>query len=232
MVSPTESGPGGPNFCRRVPATPRRGCGRRPSAAPHRISRILSGPDVESVPPVRRFWVLRLFSPTGDGTGSFSYFSCRTARGVSIPARGVHGFLLRPFYALVGTSGSRRSVSRSHRYRAQSRTASPRGGLLAAFRSLACVVTTATRRAFGPRVIRTRIRPLRERSAHRTRIETGRKDRLQTAYSLPSGRTQACHAHLASAENRSPEAGRTEQMAVWTLRPASEGHLTGVGRPV
>ena len=26
----------------------------------------------------------------------------RTARGVSIPARGVHGFLLRPFYALVG----------------------------------------------------------------------------------------------------------------------------------
>lgn len=37
---------------------------------------------------------------------------------------------------------------------------SPGGLLLAAFRSLACVVTTATRRAFGPRVIRTRIRPL------------------------------------------------------------------------
>lgn len=63
-------------------------------------------------------------------------------------------------YALVGTSGSRRSVSRSHSYRAQPRTASPRGRLLAAFRSLTCVVTTATRRAFGPRVIRTRIRPL------------------------------------------------------------------------
>lgn len=135
-------------------------------------------------------------------------------------------------YALVGTSGSRRSVPRPHSYRAQPRTASPRGRLLAAFRSLTCVVTTAPRRAFGPRVIRTRIRPLRERSAHRTRIETGPQGPSIRGVSLPSGRTQACHAHLASAENRSSEAGRTEQMAVWTLRPASEGHLTGVGRPV
>ena len=40
-----------------------------PSAAPHRISRILSGTDVESIPPFLGFLVLRLFSPAGDGTG-------------------------------------------------------------------------------------------------------------------------------------------------------------------
>ena len=82
-----------------VAAFPRRPDGDTvggPSAAPHRISRILSGADVESFSPFRRFRAVRPLPSAGDGTRASCRFSCRTARGVSIPARDVHGFLLRP----------------------------------------------------------------------------------------------------------------------------------------
>ena len=88
---------------RRVPATLRWGYGRRPSAAPHRISRILSGPDVESIPPFLGFWVLRLFSPTGDGTGSFSYFS-----GQHEESRYRHAAFMAFFYDLYALVGNLR----------------------------------------------------------------------------------------------------------------------------
>ena len=69
-----------------------------PSAAPRRISRILSGTDVESIPPFLGFCGYSGCSrPQGTVLGGgFPTLSYRTARGVSIPARGVHGFLLRP----------------------------------------------------------------------------------------------------------------------------------------
>ena len=103
----------------------------------------------------------------------------------------------------------------------------PRGRLLAAFRSLTCVVTTAPRRAFGPRVIRTRIRPLAgaECAPNSNRGRTAGTVCNQFAPAV--GRTQACHAHLASAENRSPETRLKRNLGL-----VSEGHLTGVGRPV
>lgn len=183
-----------------------------------------------SVP--RILWVLRLFSPTGGRYWEGVFLLYPTGRhGESQYRHAAFMAFFYDLYALVGTSGSRRSASRPHSYRAWPRTAAPRGRLLAAFRSLTCVVTAAARRAFGPRVIRTRIRPLAgaECAPNSNRGRTAGPFR----HDVPApGRTQACHAHLAAAENRSPETGRTEQTAVRTLRPVSEGHLTGVGRPV
>ena len=221
MFSPAELGPDGPNFCRRVPATARLGYGRWAVSRPAPNFTHSLCPDVESISPVRRFLVLRPFPSAGDGTMAFSYFS-----GQHEESRYRHAAFMAFFYdlyALVGTSGSRRSVSRPHEWSER---------LLSAFPPV-CVVTTAPRRAFGPRVIRTRIRPLAGAECAPNSNRGREAGPSANGVSLPCpGRTQACHAHLASAENRSPETGRTERMAAWTLRPVSEGHLTGVGRPV
>ena len=206
-------------FFRRVPATDRLGYGRRAVSRPapnfthslwHRrrvdlvVHLILGTPAV----PVRRgrYWGVFLL--------------LRTALGVSIPARGVYGFLLRPLRTGRDLRFSEVRVAAAFVERTPSFGVPP-----------VRVVTTAPRRAFGPRVIRTRIRPLAgaECAPNSNRGRTAGPFR----HDVPAtGRTQACHAHLAAAENRSSETGRTEQMAVWTLRPVSEGHLTGVGRPV
>ena len=178
-------------------------------------------------------WVLRLFSPAGDGTGrGFSYFILPdSTRSLDTGTR--RSWLSFTTFLRTGREppvlgGPRRGRIATGLGRVRRPT---RGRLLAAFRSLTCVVTTATRRAFGPRVIRTRIRPLA--GAECAPNSNRGREAGTFRHDVPApGRTQACHAHLASAENRSSETGRTEQMAVWTLRPVSEGHLTGVGRPV
>ena len=135
-------------------------------------------------------------------------------------------------YALVGTSGSRKPASGPQRYLATG-TTTLRRGLLSHCRSPACVTyRPGAAGLWPPRHPHPHPPPCG--SGVRTELESRPdcRDRLQTAHPCSSGRTQACHAHLATAENRSSETGRTEQMAVWTLRPVSEGHLTGVGRPV
>ena len=132
-----------------------------PSAAPHRISRILSGTDVESIPPFLGFWVLRLFSPTWDGTGDVFLLLISDDTG-SLDTGTRRSWL--SFTTFLRTGREPPVLGGPCRGRIDIGPGrirqSPRGLLLAAFRSLACVVTTAPRRAFGPRVIRTRIRPL------------------------------------------------------------------------
>ena len=94
-----------------------------------------------------------------DGTWAFSYFSCWIARGVSIPARGVYGFLLRPLRTgreppVLGGPRPGRNATWLREPRRSEEVFCP-----AAVRRLA-LFTARARRAFGPRVIRTRIRPL------------------------------------------------------------------------
>ena len=152
----------------------------------------------------------------------------RTARGVSIPARGVHGFLLRPFYALVGNlrfSEARASVAWIPGPAAYG---SPRGDFFLRHSVLLNALSPPWRGGpLAPASSAPASAPSRERSAHRTRIEAGPQGPSILDVSLLSGRTQACHAHLAAAENRSSETGLKRNLGL-----VSEGHLTGVGRPV
>ena len=162
-----------------------------------------------------------------DGTWAFSYFSCRIARGVSIPARGVHGFLLRPFYALVGNLRfSEVRVRAATLLGYGNHDAPKRSSVPLPFAGLRC--TARAQRAFGPRVIRTRIRPLAGAECTPNSNRGREAGPSANGVSLPCpGRTQACHAHLAAAENGSPETRLKSSLGL-----VSEGHLTGVGRPV
>ena len=149
MWPQTEHGPGGPNFFfRRVPATARLGYGRRAVSRPapnfthslwHR----------RRVDPAVRLILGTPSAPVRRGRYCGVFLLLRTARGVSIPARGVHGFLLRPLRIGRDLRFSEVRVAAAFVERTPSFGAPP-----------VCVVTTAPRRAFGPRVIRTRIRPL------------------------------------------------------------------------
>ena len=184
MVSPTE--PGGPGRCRRVPATLRRGYGRRAVSRPapnfthslwHRrrvdpvVHLILGTPSV----PVRR----------GRYRGVFPFL--RTARGVSIPARGVHGFLLRPFYALVGNlrfSEARASVAWILGPVAYG---SPRGDFFLRHSVLLNALSPPRRGGpLAPASSAPASAPSRERSAHRTRIEAGPQGPSANSSPLPS----------------------------------------------
>ena len=209
-----------------------RSAGRQPPRAEFHAFSLARRRVDPSVP--RILWVLRLFSPAGDGTGrGFSYFILPDGTG-SLDTGTRRSWL--SFTTLLRTGREPPVLGGSRPGRNATWLWEPRRSeevfYPTAVRRLA-LFTARAQRAFGPRVIRTRIRPLCGSGVH-TELESrpGRRGRLQTAHPCSSGRTQACHAHLATAENRSPETGRTEQMAVWTLRPVSEGHLTGVGRPV
>ena len=130
-------------------------------------------------------------------------------------------------YAPVGTSGSRKSASGPQRYLAPG-TATLRRGLPSHCRSPACVVYRPGAAGLWP-PRHPHPHPTPCGGGVRTELESrpGCRGRLQTAYSCPSGRTQACHAHLATAENRSSETRLKSSLGL-----VSEGHLTGVGRPV
>lgn len=71
VIPQAEPGPDGPNFCRRVPATARLGYGRRAVSRPVPNFTHSLCPDVESIPPIRRFWVLRPFPSGGTVLGRF-----------------------------------------------------------------------------------------------------------------------------------------------------------------
>ena len=91
-----------------------------------------------SVP--RILWVLRLFSPAGDGTGrGFSYFILPDGTG-SLDTGARRSWLsFTTFTHWSGISGSRRSASGPQRYLAPG-TTTLRRGLLSHCRSPACVV--------------------------------------------------------------------------------------------
>ena len=184
MFSPTE--PGGPDRCRRVPATARLGYGRRTVSRPApsfthslwprrrvdpAVHLILGTPAV----PVRR----------GRYRGVFPFL--RTARGVSIPARGVHGFLLRPFYALVGNlrfSEARAAVAWIPGPVAYG---SPRGDFFLRHSVLPNALSPPRRGGpLAPASSAPASAPSRERSAHRTRIEAVPQGPSATSSPLPS----------------------------------------------
>ena len=184
MFSPTE--PGGPDRCRRVPATARLGYGRRTVSRPapsfthslwHRrrvdpvVHLSLGTPAV----PVRR----------GRYRGVFPFL--RTARGVSIPARGVHGFLLRPFYALVGNLRFSEARSAVAWIPGPAAYGSPRGDFFLRHSVLLNALSPPRRGGpLAPASSAPASAPLRERSAHRTRIEAGRQGPSANSSPLPS----------------------------------------------
>ena len=127
-----------------------------------------------------------------------------------------------------GTSGSRRPAPRSHGYRVRSHTAVPEG-------TSSCGIPFSLMRChhrgaaglWPPR--HPHPHPPPRGSGVRTELESRpyRTGTVCNQFAPAVGRTQACHAHLASAENRSPETGLKRNLGL-----VSEGHLTGVGRPV
>lgn len=183
----------------------------------------LAGPQIFGTPsvPVRRgrYWVV------------FLLLSYRTARGVSIPARGVHGFLLRHLRTCRDFRFSEARVRAATLLGSGNHDAPKRSSVPLPFAVLRFIYRPGAAGLWPPR--HPHPHPPPRGSGVRTELESRPVCRdMSEATCLSLGRTQACHAHLAAAENRSPETSRTEQMAVWTLRLVSEGHLTGVGRPV
>ena len=178
-----------------------------------------------SVP--RILWVLRLFSPAGDGTGrGFSYFILPDGTGSLNTGTRRSWLSFTTFTHWSGTSGSRRSASGPQRYLATG-TTTLRRGLLSHCRSPACVVYRPGAAGLWP-PRHPHPHPPPRGSGVRTELESRPdcRDRSNVT-SPPSGRTQACHAHLATAENGSPETRLKQDLGL-----VSEGHLTGVGRPV
>lgn len=177
-----------------VAAFPRRPDGDTvggPSAAPHRISRILSGADVESFSPVRRFRAVRPLPSAGDGTRASCHFSCRTARGVSIPARDVHGFLLRPLRTGRGLRFSEVRVAATQ-LQGPAAYGGPRGD--AFLRHSVRLHALWPPRHGGPLAPASSApasAPLRERSAHRTRIEAGPRGRSDMTSPPPAAPKRA-----------------------------------------
>ena len=138
-------------FFRRVPATDRLGYGRRAVSrpAPDFTHPLWHRRRVDPAVP-RIFGTPAVLAHMGRYWGRFP----TSHLGRHGESRYRHAAFMAFFYDLFthwsGTSGSRRSVSRPHEWSER---------LLSAFPPV-CVVTTAPRRAFGPRVIRPRIRPL------------------------------------------------------------------------
>ena len=125
-----------------------------------------------------------------------------------------------------GTSGSRRSASGPQRYLATG-TTTLRRGLPSHCRSPACVVyRPGAAGLWPPRHPHPHPPPLRERSAHRTRIEAGMQDRSNVT-SPPPAATKRAMRILRLRKNGSPETRLKPDLGL-----VSEGHLTGVGRPV
>ena len=145
-----------------------------PSAAPHRISRILSGTDVESIPPFIGFCGYSGCSrPQGTVLGGgFPTLSYRTERGVSIPARGVHGFLLRHLRTCRDFRFSEARVRAATLLGSGNHDAPKRSSVPLPFAGLRCL-PPGRGGPLAPASSAPASAPSRERSAHRTRIEAG-----------------------------------------------------------
>ena len=120
-----------------------------------------------------------------DGTGAFSYFSSWTTRGVSIPARGVHGFLLRHLRPCRDFRFSEARVRAATLLGSGNRDAPKRSSVPLPFAGLRCL-PPGRGGPLAPASSAPASDPLRGRSAHRTRIEAGRQDRLQTVCPCPA----------------------------------------------
>ena len=111
----------------------------------------------------------------------------RTARGVSIPARGVHGFLLRPFYALVGNLRFSEARSAVAWIPGPVAYGSPRGDFFLRHSVLPNALSPPRRGGpLAPASSASASAPSRERSAHRTRIEAVPQGPSATSSPLPS----------------------------------------------
>ena len=111
----------------------------------------------------------------------------RTARGVSIPARGVHGFLLRPFYALVGNLRFSEARAAVAWILGPVAYGSPRGDFFLRHSVLLNALSPPRRGGpLAPASSAPASAPSRERSAHRTRIEAGPQGPSANSSPLPS----------------------------------------------
>ena len=107
-----------------------------------------------------------------DGTWAFSYFSCRIARGVSIPARGVYGFLLRHLRTCRDFRFSEARVRAATLLGYGNHDAPKRSSVPLPFAGLR-YLPPGRGGPLAPASSAPASAPLRERSAHRTRIEAG-----------------------------------------------------------